>query len=125
MAPTLESVAGEAGGSGGSGGVARSTTTSKRATTAAIAPTAARMGASTTPDGRHRQRNLHESMASLVLDNDAAHIAFMNQFPDLVGEFVSGDFELLEHLAEFVHDRSVARRERGIGRQATTSRYRA
>ena len=55
------------------------------------------------PDGGHGQRNLHEGVAMFVLDDDAAHVAFVDQFLDLVHKVLPVNLELLEHLAESVH----------------------
>src|SRR6266567_2539444 len=58
---------------------------------------------------RHRQRNLHKCVTLLILDNDAPYVAFVYELGDLIGEVSAMNFELLEELAEFVHEGSVTR----------------
>src|ERR1017187_1891164 len=45
-------------------------------------------GSEDNPDRRYGQRDFHEGVATLVLDDDAPYIAFVNQLPDLIGELV-------------------------------------
>ncbi len=55
------------------------------------------------PDRRHRQGNLHEGVTVFVLDDDAANIAFVNQFADFVRQLVGLYLELLEETINFLH----------------------
>ncbi len=54
-------------------------------------------------EGRHRERNLHEGIAVLILDNDAADVAFMDELFDLLAEVLAVNFELLEKTLEPLH----------------------
>src|SRR5688572_17826073 len=55
-------------------------------------------------DGRHGQRDLHVSVALVILNNDAPDIAFVDEFTDFVGKVLALDFKLFEELPEFVHE---------------------
>jgi len=59
-------------------------------------------------DGRHGQRNLHNGVTLLVLDNDAANVAFVNQLAHFLNDIFAGYLELFEKLIECCHRSSVA-----------------
>jgi len=48
-------------------------------------------------------------VAVLVLDNDAADVAFVDDLANLLGEIMPRHFELLVDLAQLVHVGSVPR----------------
>jgi hypothetical protein len=64
-------------------------------------------------DRRDGEGDLHEGVAVLVLDDDAADVAFMDELADLGSELVSLDLKLLEKMAERVHVGSVTRLRAG------------
>src|SRR5690349_19603811 len=59
-------------------------------------------------DGGDGQGDLHEGVAMLILDDDAADVAFVDELANLVAELVGLDLEFLEKAVEFLHGWSVA-----------------
>jgi hypothetical protein len=65
-------------------------------------------------DSGYRDRDFHEGVSVLVLNDDAPHIPFMDKVAHSIAEFVSVDLEVFEELIEFVHLGSVAPNDHNV-----------
>ncbi len=67
------------------------------------------------PNRGNGKRNLQKGVTLLVLHDNAAHVALVDQFLDLGGKILAVYLELLEEIAELVHAMIISRCARRHG----------